>query len=268
MRGREHSLSRRLLAPGRCAGALGGLLAALSAVAAPLGEIEAGGLYYGVNEGFEDTYGVYARGRLNLGKDEWLAEGVQLDRFGDDGFFGGLGNIHHFDERWFSQLAIGSSSGGFFWPELRIDANLSRRWGARKQLVTTAGVTYFDAKDIHSDTGFRVEGVYYSDSPWVLQGGVTYNNSEPGSVGSVSGYAAISHVVDGARIVSARLGGGEQAYQPFENDRFKQDISFGTLRVTCKQWVGRRWGINVAAESYFSDSYDQHGVEIGLFQEF
>ena len=233
------------------------------------GELEAGGIYYGLNKGFADTRGAYVRGRLDTGTaNQWRAEAVELKRFGDDGFYGALGNVHQFDADWFSSVTIGSSAGGFYWPRLRTDTSLSRRWLAGRNLVTTVGVTYFDAKDIHSDTGFNVEAVYYTATPWIVQVGTTYNISHPGAVASTSGYIALSHAVNGARIITARLGGGEQAYQPFANDRFKVGITFGTLRVSCKQWLGKHWGLNVAADSYLSSTYDQHGMEVGLFQEF
>ena len=135
-------------------------------------------------------------------------------------------------------------------------------------LVTTVGITYFDAKDIHSDTGLTAEAIYYSAAHWIVQGGTTYNLSHPGAVGSSSGYIALSHAVNGERIVSVRVGGGEQAYQPFADNRFNVGITFGTLRVSCKQWIGRHWGVNVVADGYWSSTYDQHGLEVGLFQEF
>ena len=233
------------------------------------GELEAGGIYYNINEGFGDASGAYVRGRLDTSAaNRWRAEAVELKRFDDAGFYGAVGNIHQFDANWFSSLTIGSSAGGFYWPRLRTDTSLSRRWLAGRNLVTTFGVTYFDAKDIHSDVGFNVEAVYYTATPWIVQGGTTYNISHPGAVGSTSAYVALSHAVNGERIVTARLGGGEQAYQPFADDSFKVGISFGTLRLSCKQWIGKHWGVNVIADSYLSSTYDQHGMEVGLFQEF
>ncbi len=233
------------------------------------GELEAGGIYYNVNDGFADTRGAYLRGRLDTGaSDQWRAEANELSRFGDEGFYGALGNVHQFGPDWFTSVNIGSSSGGFYWPRLRTDVSVSRRWLPGRNLVTTLGVTYFDAKDIHTDTGFKAEAVWYSASKWIVQAGSTYNISHPGAVGSASGYVALSHAENGKRIVTARLGGGEQAYQPFADNRFNVGISFGELRVSCKQWLGKRWGINVSADSYVSSTYDQHGVELGLFQEF
>ena len=254
---------------GATAGCLGLIALAGQAAEGIGGELEAGAIYYNLNDGFADTHGAYVRGRLDASAaNQWRAEAVELSRFGEDGFYGALGNVHQFDADWFSSLTVGSSSGGFYWPEIRTDASLSRRWLAGRNLITTVGITYFDAKDIHSDTGFNFEAVWYSASRWVVQGGTTYNVSHPGAVGSVSGYVAVSHAENGKRIATARLGGGEQAYQPFADNRFNVGITFGQVRLSCKQWIGKHWGVNVAADSYLSSTYDQHGVEVGLFQEF
>lgn len=235
----------------------------------PALEIETGGMYFDLTEDFADTSGAYARGRMGpIGNDEWRTEVVHLDRFDDSGVFGAIGNVHQWHERVFSDLAVGSSNGGFFWPEFRLDAMLSYRWLDNKRLITSAGVTYFDAKDIHSDTGIRGEVLYYTGTPWVFQGGVTYNISEPGGVGSVSGFGVVSHVRDRQRIVSLRVGGGEQAYQPFASDTFQVDISFFTMRLSWKEWLGDNWGVNIAADSYHSTTYDQRGVEFGFFRQF
>lgn len=233
------------------------------------GEFETGGIYYDLSEDFADTTGVYARARIGpYGPDVWRAELVQLDRFDDDGVYGAIGNVHQFNEEWFSDLSVGSSAGGFFWPELRIDASINKRWLPKLNLITSVGITYFDAKDIHSDVGYRIESTYYTESPWVFQGGIQYNESDPGSVGSVSGYGAVSHFTSGNRELTFRLGGGEQAYQPFADNNFQVDINFLSLRFVAKQWIGQKWGVNFVADSYHSTTYDQHGIEIGLFKVF
>jgi len=245
------------------------LVPAADASAAPRGELEAGGIYYGVDENFSDTYGGYLRGRFApTTRDAWFAEAVTLERFDDDGTYVAGGNVHHFDDRWFSRLAVGSSSGGFFWPRVRVDGNLSRKWLARSNFVTTVGVSYFDAKDAHSDVGFTLEGSYYTDSPWVVQMGTTINESSPGAVTSASGYGAVSYIRPRRRHVSLRVAGGQQAYTALNVEQFVVDFSFTDVRLTWKQWIGKQWGVNVVADSYQSSVYDQRGFEIGLFTEF
>jgi YaiO family outer membrane protein len=149
-----------------------------------------------------------------------------------------------------------------------MDSSLSRKWLANKQLVSTIGISYFDARDVHTDMGYTLEGSYYTRSPWVVQAGLTVNRSQPGGVLSASGYGALSHLVAGRRIVSLRVSGGQQAYQALSLPRFQVDVPFSDVRLTWKEWVGRRWGVNLAAGSYQSETFDQRGVEVGVFTEF
>lgn len=233
------------------------------------GELEAGAIYYNLDHQFEDTYGAYARGRFASGpQDAWLGEVTHIDRFGDDGTYAAVGNTHDFNADWTSQVIVGASNGGFFLPAVKVDGSLSRRWLPGRNLVTSAGISYFDSKDIHSDVGYRAEATWYTESPWVVQGGVSYNVSDPGAVGSAAGYLALAHARNGNHIYTARVGGGEQAYQPLAEQRARVGVSFTSVRLSAKQWIGRHWGVNAVADSYFSSSYDQHGFEVGLFTEF
>lgn len=238
--------------------------------ALPRGELEAGGIYYDLDRDFSRTAGAYARGRMRVGdRDQLAAELVQLDRFDDDGLFVGVGAVHDFDDRWYGRLNLGTSAGGFFWPEFRLDSSLSRKWLSDKRLVSTFGISYFDARDAHTDVGYTAEASYYAPRSWVLQAGVTVNRSNPGGILSASGYGAVSHLERGRRIVSLRVGGGQQAYQALTVEpRFEVDVPFFDVRVTWKQWIGSRWGFNAVAGSYHSDTFDQRGVEVGVFAEF
>ena len=235
----------------------------------PWAELEAGGIYYDLDSGFASTAGGYLRGRLMpTARDLWYAELVQLDRFDDSGMFIGVGNVHHFNDRWYSELAVGTSTDGFFWPRVRVDTKLSRKWFSEKNFVSTIGVSYYDAKDAHSDAGISIEGIYYTASPWIIQMGTTVNESDPGSVVSASGYGALTHLLPRFRQITLRVSGGHQAYQAFTEDNFEVDFPFYEFRLTWKQWLGKRWGVNVAAASYQSDVYDQRGGEAGFFMEF
>ena len=231
--------------------------------------IDGGGIYYNVTEDFEDTYGEYVRVFYDASAtDDFTFDVTRLERFGDDGTQFTVGNIHQFSDRWFTQLSVAGSAGGFFFPEVRVDGAISRRWFSDKRLVTTLGGGYFDAKDVHEDTRFYVEGIYYFKQAFVLQVGFQLNISEPGSVDSTSGYVAASYVKDKQRIVSLRGGVGDQAYQAVNETTSLIDFPFHSVRATWREWVGKTWGINIAAEHYSSDVYDQNGFELGFFKEF
>ena len=233
------------------------------------GSIEAGGKFYSLTAGQPDTAGTYARGILNVGHaDTWSGEIVHLDRFDDTGTFFSIGDTHTFNDLYYGNLTVGTSSGGFFWPRVRVDASLSRKWLDRRNLVTTVGFGYYDAKDIHSDKSFSLDTTYYFDAPWIAQAGVRINDSDPGSVISTSGYAALTYGRDRQRFVTLRGGFGNQGYQPFGAQSFTVDTEFHQLTLTWREWVGHDWGINFVADDYNSTTYDQRGIEFGLFKEF
>jgi len=135
-------------------------------------------------------------------------------------------------------------------------------------LVTTFGAGYFDAKDHHEDNMGYVEFLYYFDGPIVAQGSFQVNESDPGSVKSISGYVAAFYVKNKTRILSIRGSMGDQAYQAITATDAVVDFPFHSVRATWCEWIGVTWGINITAEHYSSDVYDQNGFELGFFKEF
>jgi YaiO family outer membrane protein len=252
----------------RLVGVVCALLFASSAIAGE-NTIEGGAIYYDLSDGYQSTKGEYLRARIeSSSSDAWLLDITNLDRFGDDGTQISVGNRHIFTDRVYSQFFVAGSAGGFFWPRFRTDGSISMKWLANKSFVTTIGGGYFDAKDVHEDLWGYVEASYYFDRPVVIQGGMQVNVSDPGSVSSTSGYVAASYVKNKSRIASVRLGVGNQAYQAVAVNNFQVDFPFHSIRMTWREWVGKTWGINLAAEHYVSDVYDQNGIELGFFKEF
>lgn len=231
---------------------------------------ELGVKYYDVNEGFADTYGGYGKFIYApaSGKDLWTGEVAYLDRFDDDGTYFSIANTHAFTDLYYTSIALGTSAGGFFWPSFRVDASLSRKWLPRRNFVSTVGVTYVDAKDEHTDASILLEGTYYFDTPWILQGGVRVNQSDPGSVTSPSGYVAATHGRDRQRFVTLRYGFGYQGYEALTAPAFVVDFSFNELTLTWREWVTPDAGFNLVGYGFQSEPYDQIGVELGVFKEF
>ena len=231
--------------------------------------IEGGGIFYDLSEGLESTYGEYARGRFETSDtNAWNVDITRLDRFGDTGTQFGASNTHQFSDRVYTYVGVAGSAGGFFWPRVRVDFSASRKWMPEKRLVTTVGGGYFDAKDVHEDVRGFIDASYYLKGPLVLHAGIQVNVSNPGSVSSTSGYLGASYVDNKIRIMSIKGTLGDQAYQAVAANNFIVDFPFHSVRVTWREWLGKTWGLNVAAEHYASDVYDQHGIELGFFKEF
>ena len=89
-------------------------------------------------------------------------------------------------------MSIGSSSGGFFFPRAVVNAVVNKKWNRRRDLVTSFGLGYNVAKDDHRDLSFSVGAAYYLRSPWIIEGGIRWNDSTPGAVLSQSQFIAIT----------------------------------------------------------------------------
>ena len=104
----------------------------------------------------------------------------------------GAGDTYNFNSDWYGSLTVGSSAGGFFWPRFRADGFINKKWRGRRQLITTLGFGYYAAKDAHRDHSFFVGSTYYFKKPWILEEGVRFNVSNPGSVFSPAGFIAVT----------------------------------------------------------------------------
>ena len=96
---------------------------------------------------------------------------------------------------------------------MRVDGQLNKKWLSKRNLVTTLGAGYFDAKDAHRDSSLFLGGSYYFDAPLIVQGGVRWNRSTPGAVISRSQYLAVTQGKDRQYFVVLRGEVGRQAYQ-------------------------------------------------------
>jgi YaiO family outer membrane protein len=139
---------------------------------------------------------------------------------------------------------------------------------SRKQLITTVGFGYYEAKDPHRDHSFFVGTTYYFDKPWILESGVRFNVSHPGNVFSPSGFLAITQGKNKRHYVVLRLGYGEEAYQLIGPTSLLSDFRSQTSTIRWRKWTGRNWGINWVADSYVNPYYKRVGSTLGVFKEF
>jgi YaiO family outer membrane protein len=231
--------------------------------------VESGVNYRRLDSGYSEWRGAYIRMVLRAGsKDTVNAEVLRQRQFGDTGTFFSVGDSHTINEKWYSYLSVGGSSGGFFFPRVRVDGQLSRKWLAKKSLVTSVGVGLFEPKTIHRNFAASMEAVYYFTAPWIVQGGVRWNHSSPGAVLSRSQFIALTEGREGKHYVVLRGEVGREAYQLVGATTALVDFPSRNATVTWKQWVGGDWGFNAVAEYYKSSAYRRAGVSLGLFKSF
>jgi YaiO family outer membrane protein len=233
------------------------------------GWIEAGINFHELTGTEPDWFGQYLRGVVDVAnRNIWYYEVVNQRKFGDEGVFFGVGNTHVFNQDWYSTLSVGTSAGGVFWPQFRADAFVSRKWLAARNLVTTLGAGYYDAKDVHYDVSGFIGAAYYFETPWIVEGGLRYNVSFPGPVTAPGPFVAVTYGRHKAYYVTLRFGFGREAYQVVGPDEAITDFASQVATLTWRHWVTRDWGFRLSGEYYHNPDYERAGVELGIFRDF
>ena len=234
------------------------------------GYAEVGGNYDYVSGDLGDWSGAYFRSGIQTDpRNIWSLDTTYQNRFDDNGFFASIGNTHLFNENWFTNVSFGASSGGFFFPSYRVDAFVNYKVPSSRQFIATVGVGASDARDTdNSDVSLFVGGAYYFQDPWIVQGGVRYNISSPGSVGSTSEFIAVTQGRVREHFYTLRYEFGEQAYQVIANNNAITDFNNQVYSAEARQWFGDDWGINALGEYQHNDFYDRTGLRLGVFKEF
>ncbi|RYF01880.1 MAG: YaiO family outer membrane beta-barrel protein [Comamonadaceae bacterium] len=189
-------------------------------------------------------------------------------RFGVGGTYAAIGDTHDFSEDWYGSAAFGAGDGAFYLPKYRVDVALNRKFLERRQLVGTLGAGYYRAPDGHSDRSLLLGATYYLEAPWIVEGGVRFNDSAPGSVRTRQHFIAATWGRQKADMVTARLGWGGEGYLAV--GPATQLVNFDSREVSLawRHWFNANTGFLVAAHRYSNPLYRRVGASIGLFHDF
>jgi YaiO family outer membrane protein len=230
--------------------------------------VESGGNYLALGNGYGYWRGGYTRGVYQQGRNIWNAEVNGQHEFGDAGVYMAAGDTYNFNPDWYGSLTMGTSVGGFFWPRYRADAFLNKKWLGRKQWITTAGLGYYAAKDAHRDHSFYLGSAYYFEKPWIVEEGIYFNISNPGTAFAPAGFVAVTCGRNKQQYLTVRGGLGEEAYQLIGPTTSLTQFNSQTLTITWRKWMGTSWGINLIGDYYHSPFYVRGGGSFGLFKDF
>jgi YaiO family outer membrane protein len=233
------------------------------------GYLEFGGSHSGVSQSNPSWNDFYVRTMMSGGNNTLQLGAERQARWGASGWFFSGGLTRVLSENWFGELDFGTSlPGGFFLPKFRTDAYINRKLLSRKQLVTTFGFGYDKSKVQNNAIRGTVGAAYYLSAPWVLQGGVTFTKSNPGSVLTHTQYLAFTQGHDKEHFISVRGEYGREGYELIGPANGLFNFPIRGVSATWRQWVGFNWGFNAVVEHYRTPSYTRTGGTIGVFLDF
>ena len=196
------------------------------------------------------------------------AELLDERKFGQSGGLAALAYTQRFDSLWYGIGTLALGHGGPNWANQRVDVQLSRKWLAQQQLVTSVALyeAHFDAG--RSDRGSRLSVTLYGQTPAVMEAGVIINRSQPGSVGSQMPYASVVFGGQGTQLLSLRASSGREAYQALgAAGGSLVDFHSRSLGATWRQWLAPSWGWTAQAEFYRNPAYERRTLGGGLFAQ-
>ncbi len=231
--------------------------------------VEAGVNYHNVSNNQGNWSGQFIAGQVQT--DPWNRWNAQLQHqkaFHDEGYLVAVGNTHTFDEEWFSNVGIALGTNANFLSRFRADAAINRRWPGMQNLVTTAGLSYSRAENTYSSTGLLLGASYYFNAPWVIQGGVRLDRSDPGSVYGYSTFGAVTYGYQKRFFLTATAGYGREAYQLLGAGAVVNEFNSHNFGLNWRQWIGEDWGFNLGSEYYTNPAYHRTGGTFSIFKEF
>ncbi len=224
--------------------------------------------FQNLSGGFGNWRDVTLRGTYGLPSHVLQGELSLNRRFNKDGAFVGLSDTYTFDEDWYASVAVGFGDGAFYLPRYRLDATLYRKWLAGRNLVTSVGAGTYKAPDGHTDNSISLGLVYYFEAPWVVEGGVRFNSSNPGAIKTQQQFLALTYGRDKEDLITVRHGWGAEGYQTITAGTQLVNFKSNESSISWRHWVTPRTGISVGANRYTNPFYNRSGLNIGIFHNF
>lgn len=188
--------------------------------------------------------------------------------FNTNGNFLGLTDTYTINDDWFTSGSVGFGDGAFYLPRVRFDGFVYRKFLPKKNFVGSLGVGYYDAPDGHIDRSVALGGAFYFDQPWVVEGGIRFNRSNPGGVNTHQQFVAANYRPNAQNALSARFAWGSEGYVPLAANTSMVGFNSTDASVSWRHRLDKLWGFSVSANRYRNPSYARSGVDIGITRQF
>lgn len=221
-----------------------------------------------LSNGYGDWKELTVRSAYNYKQHVLQGEVSMNRRFNQDGLFVGASDTYTFNDDWYGSLAAGVGDGAFYLPRYRVDGAIYKKMLPERNLVGSIGAGYYRAPDGHTDNILSLGLVYYFASPWILEGGVRFNNSLPGSINTRQQFVAATYGRDKHDLFIARYGWGKEGYLAIAADNQIVNFKSNEASLTWRHWFNPVTGLLISATRYTNPAYRRSGLNIGLFTSY
>lgn len=230
--------------------------------------LEFAGAHGSLTANLPDAKALFLRGTWEFdGGDVLRAEGVDERKFDAHGGIVALGYAKVLSADWILGGTLALGHGGPNWARRRGEVEVSTKWTEKRDIVTRAALYYAAFDGSRSDRGLRLSAVAYFSAPVVVEAGVVFNVSDPGSVNSRMPYASLTYGRDREQYLSVRASSGTEAYQAIGAGQQLVDFRSRSLGIVWRRWIARDWGFTVGAEAYRNPTYERATLGAGLFAQ-
>jgi YaiO family outer membrane protein len=218
-----------------------------------------------LSNGYGKWHEAGVRGKYAIDNHLLGAELATMRRFGESGQYFGVSDTITLNADWFTSVSVGAGDGAAYLPDYRADAFIHRKLLPSRQLVASLGAGYYRAPDDHIDRNISLGATYYFEAPWVLQGEIRFNRSNPGQVRTHQQFLAATWGQEHHTRVVLRHGWGAEGYQAIGGGASLVNFDSRQSQLNVQHWLGRQWGINMGVERYSNPFYARKGITLALF---
>jgi len=199
----------------------------------------------------------------------WFFQLGGFSRNVGDALLGVGGAYKDWGERFYTYTALSAGSDSAYLPQVRFDNDFNFKFGNKRNIVWTLGVTYLNYFNTHEDLILSSGITIYLQS-LITTYRIFRNKSDPGNVTSFSHLIDAAIGKEGSQWTNLTFSFGNQAYLADYLAK-PEEVDLDSLYLVLKhrRWIKKGWGL-IGDISYFKleDGYKKYGFSLGFFREF
>lgn len=226
--------------------------------------VEAHALYQTVSNDYGDWSGIYARAVFPAARQTLFADVLALRAFGEQGIQGGLAHRYDWTDRWFHLLGGSVGDGAPIFPRYRADGLIGRKWGESRAVQTVLGASVVQSVEDLRDKAVIGAITWYAPHNLVLESGIRYNTSSPGSIKSHRIHGLAMYTPSDRRTFSARFIGGTEGWQILNVSTTLTHFASQEAALAWRERLGASTALSLQLDMYHNPYYTRSGVTLGV----